>query len=138
MISSSEDIGFLVSLSADLERRDERGDYLAKYCLLRFNASTFSLMESPIPQRSVNQINSTGLSRDQVTEMVQKLLKVGADIHTHDKGNNLPGHIAKLTDHRARGFPIRNIGNCRNFESYIEALTFCKYEPQGEQDGDLF
>lgn len=147
MRGSAEDVDFMIKHGAKVGEKDVFGDRIIKYGIWGSNPPAYDRLATLMPPGWINEKNNRGRTAlhhalefvgANTHEIIERLLRAGADVHSRDNDGHMPEDLAKIADRRTAHVQVWRVGTCRNFETYLDTLRECGYQPEVDGDGDIF
>ena len=147
MRGCKEDIQFLVKCGGDFHERISAGGRLITWCIVASNIATYDLIVDHMPPCWVNEVDSRGrgplhLAVEHpelcVQEVVERVVRAGADMHARDFEGASPEDIARISDENAEAAGIYRNRTSTNLQVYLNALRNCGVDCAVDHDGEVW
>ncbi|KAL8732704.1 MAG: hypothetical protein Q9181_003872 [Wetmoreana brouardii] len=143
----AKDVEFLIKSGADLKQDDTAGDRTIKYSILGCNPFTYDFLEPFMPRGWVFEVDHRGrgplhIALENATfpaeNIVERLVKAGADVHLKDVDGNDPRDTARICDATMEEFGLSEPGSSRNVHAFFDALISSGFDVGLDDDGELW
>ncbi|KAL9577308.1 MAG: hypothetical protein Q9212_006448, partial [Teloschistes hypoglaucus] len=144
MKGDAKDLDVLIKHGAYQITNDTPGDRIIKYSIIGSNPDTFDFFAPLMPGGWVSEVDYRGRgplhmaleyrSRD-AKEIIQRLLRAGADVHLRDADGNDPGDLARVCDARGQHLGLQEPGSTNNSNAYFDALKSSGFDVELDEEG---
>ena len=142
---SAEDIAILEKLGANLYKLNDWGRGIMHHCLQNSNLAIFNHFAPRMVKDWIHEFDNRvrtplhyllcrSLEKPK-SELAERLIRAGADVHARDIQGRSAFDYAKDNDLRCKKWRDERL--CQNVAGYVRALRACDYDVQIDEEGDI-
>ncbi|KAL8691360.1 MAG: hypothetical protein Q9218_003404 [Villophora microphyllina] len=144
---NADDLKLLITSGASLADYEIAGDRLIRYSIFGCNPATYDFLEPLMPQGWVSEVDQLGVGAleialsypsGHVEDIVRRLVKTGADVHSRAADGKSLCDIARECDKSAESRGLSEPGSSSNTRAYFNALLSSGFDVELNAEGEIW